>query len=242
MYTLNDMNIQTIIFDLGGVLLDIDLNHCIRQMQALGVDLDALNQKGLQTPSGTQAAVLGEGIVANGAMHLYQVGDITTQQFLEGVCQFCRPGTTPQQVLQAWNTCCIGIPRYRLEKLAELKSRGYRICMLSNTNEAHWQKIVAECFGGQEVVDRHFDHVFLSQEVHMAKPNDDIYLHVLRTLGTQAENCLFIDDSTPNVQAALQLGLHAIKADISQTCHGHVVAPPLRDWTREIDGVLKEIG
>ena len=113
------MAIKNIIFDLGGVLLDIDLNYCMRQMQALGIDLDAFNKKGMQTPIGTKAAVLGEGLVANGVMHLYQTGDITTEAFLEGVRKYCKEGTTREEVLEAWNSCCIAIPSYRLDKLRE---------------------------------------------------------------------------------------------------------------------------
>ena len=112
------MAIKNIIFDLGGVLLDIDLNYCMRQMQALGIDLDAFKKKGMQTPIGTKAAVLGEGMVANGIMHLYQTGDITTEAFLEGVRKYCKEGTTREQVLEAWNSCCISIPSYRRGTLA----------------------------------------------------------------------------------------------------------------------------
>ena len=230
--------IRNIIFDLGGVLLDIDLNYCIRQMQALGIDLDAFEKKGVQTPTGTKAAVLGEGIVANGAMHLYQTGDITTEEFLEGVRRYCQEGTTREQVLDAWNSCCIAIPSYRLEKLKELKERGYRIYMLSNTNEAHWQKIVAQCFGGQDVVDSHFDHVFLSQEMHMAKPNDNIYLKVLKDIHAKANECLFLDDSSANLEAASALGFHTYHAETSKTQNGMVVAPPSTDWTTTIDKLL----
>ena len=219
-------------------MLDIDLHYCIRQMQALGIDLDAFEKKSVQTPTGTKAAVLGEGIVANGAMHLYQTGDITTEDFLEGVRISCQEGTTREQVLDAWNSCCIAIPSYRLEKLKELKERGYRIYMLSNTNEAHWQKIVAQCFGGEDVVDSHFDHVFLSQEMHMAKPNDNIYLKVLEDIHAQANECLFLDDSSANLEAASALGFHTYHAETSKTQNGMVVAPPSTDWTTTIDNLL----
>ena len=215
--------IKNIIFDLGGVLLDIDLNYCMKRMMALGIDLEAFEKKGMQTPSDTKAAVLGEGIVANGAMHLYQTGDISTEEFLEGVRRFCKEGTTQEDVLEAWNSCCIAIPQYRLDKLKELKEKGYRIYLLSNTNEAHWQKIVEKCFGGQEVVDSHFDHVFLSQEMHMAKPNDEIYLEVLHQIGAKAEECLFIDDSSANLKAAAALGFHTLHAETSKTKDGKVV-------------------
>lgn len=232
------MAIKNIIFDLGGVLLDIDLNYCMRQMQALGIDLDAFKKKGMQTPIGTKAAVLGEGLVANGVMHLYQTGDITTEAFLEGVRKYCKEGTTREQVLEAWNSCCIAIPSYRLNKLRELKQKGYTICMLSNTNEAHWQDIVEKCFGGQEVVDELFDHVFLSQEMHMAKPNDEIYLEVLRQINAKAEECFFLDDSSANLEAAAALGFHTLHVETSKTQNGMVVAPPATDWTTTIESFL----
>jgi putative hydrolase of the HAD superfamily len=232
------MCIRNIIFDLGGVLLDIDLNYCMHQMQALGIDLDAFEKKSMQTPIGTKAAVLGEGIVANGAMHLYQTGDITTEDFLEGVRKYCKEGTTKDQVLEAWNSCCIAIPPYRLDKLKELKERGYHIYMLSNTNEAHWQKIVDQCFGGQKVVNSLFDHVFLSQVMHLAKPNDEIYLEVLRQIHAQADDCLFLDDSSANLEAASALGFHTYHVETSKTQNGMVVAPPSTDWTTTIDKLL----
>ena len=232
------MAIKNIIFDLGGVLLDIDLNYCMRQMQALGIDLDAFNKKGMQTPIGTKAAVLGEGLVANGVMHLYQTGDITTEAFLESVRKYCKEGTTRGQVLEAWNSCCIAIPSYRLDKLRELKQKGYTICMLSNTNEAHWQEIVEKCFGGQVVVDELFDHVFLSQEMHMAKPNDEIYLEVLRQINAKAEECFFLDDSSANLEAAAALGFHTLHVETSKTQNGMVVAPPATDWTTTIESFL----
>lgn len=231
--------IRNIIFDLGGVLLDIDLVYCMQQMSALGIDFKAYEQAEKQATAGTKAAVLGEGMVANGAMHLYQTGDITTEDFLEGVKKYCRPGTTTAQVLEAWNTCCIDIPQYRLDKVKELKARGYRICMLSNTNEAHWVKIVNQCFGGQETVDSLFDHVFLSQEMHMAKPNDDIYLEVLKLLGAEAEECLFIDDSKTNLEAAAALGFHTLHAATSKTKDGKVIGRAEQEWIDEIEKELQ---
>lgn len=230
--------IKNIIFDLGGVLLDIDLAYCMQQLQALGIDLDTLEQKNKPTPAGTKAAVLGEGIVANGAMHLYQTGDISTEEFLEGARKLCKEGTTREEVLEAWNSCCIAIPQYRLDKLKELKEKGYRIYMLSNTNEAHWIKIVNQCFGGQDIVDSLFDHVFLSQEMHMAKPNDEIYLKVLEDICAQADECLFLDDSSANLEAAASLGFHTFHAATSKTENGKVVAPPSMDWTTTLDKYL----
>ena len=237
--------IKNIIFDLGGVLLDIDLPYCMKNVQALGIDFKAMSaqtsKESPATSTGMKPAVMGEGLVANGALHLYQIGEISTDDFLNGIQQLCHPGTTRQQVIDAWNTCCIGIPQYRLEKVKQLRQKGYRIHMLSNTNDAHWIDILNRCFGGQEIVSQLFDHVFLSQEMHMAKPNDDIYLQVLSTLQATAEECLFIDDSTPNIKAAATLGFHTIHAEVSQTHNGEVIAPPQNDWVKNIDDMLQSL-
>ncbi|MCH5175544.1 MAG: HAD family phosphatase [Prevotellaceae bacterium] len=237
--------IKNIIFDLGGVLLDIDLMHCMKQVQSLGVDFDNLSKETAtidSTTSTQKLAVMGEGIVATGATHLYQIGEISTNDFISGIQRLCHPGTTYQQVLDAWNTCCIDIPKHRLDKVLQLRQRGYNTYMLSNTNEAHWQDIVKRCFGGMEQVGKHFDKVFLSQEMHLAKPNDEIYLKVLEEIGADASECLFIDDSTQNIQAAAALGFNTIHANVSKTNEGKVVAPPVTEWKDEIDEVLSNIG
>lgn len=232
--------IKNIIFDLGGVLLDIDLIYCMKQVQALGVDFDSLSKQtaAVDPASNQKMAVMGEGIVATGATHLYQIGEISTTDFITGIQRLCCPETTYQQVLDAWNTCCIDIPQYRLDKVLQLRQQGYRTYMLSNTNDAHWQDIVKRCFGSKEQVDRYFDHVFLSQEMHLAKPNDDIYLEVLNSIGAEASECLFIDDSTQNIQAAAALGFNTIHAEVSKTCDGKVIAPPATEWKDVIDKVL----
>lgn len=221
-------------------MLDIDLIHCMKQVQALGIDFDTLSkQTAPANASSTQKpAVMGEGIVATGETHMYQIGEISTTDFIGGIQRLCHPGTTYQQVLDAWNTCCIDIPQYRLDKVLQLRQQGYRTYMLSNTNDAHWQDIVKRCFGGQEQVDRYFDKVFLSQEMHLAKPNDEIYLEVLKEIGADASECLFIDDSTQNVQAAAALGFNTIHAKVSKTSDGKVVAPPDKEWKDELDRIL----
>lgn len=234
--------IKNIIFDLGGVLLDIDLVHCMKQVQSLGVNFDTLSKQTAPADpaSGEKPAVMGEGIVATGETHMYQIGKISTEDFIGGIQHLCNPGTTFQQVLDAWNTCCIDIPQHRLDKVMQLRQQGYRTYMLSNTNDAHWQDVVKRCFGGQEGVDRYFDKVFLSQEMHLAKPNDEIYLEVLKEIGADASECLFIDDSTQNVEAAASLGFCTIRAEVSKTAGGKVVAVPATEWKDVIDGVIAE--
>lgn len=205
--------IKHIIFDLGGVLIDLDMPRCLESFRALGADPLVLLQPSAESnQQGRAKATLCDGLVANGAMDLYQTGDISTEQFVAGIQHYCMPGTTAEQVLDAWNECLLTIPTYKLEFIHELKSQGYHIHLLSNTNDAHWQHIADRYFGGKP--EDYFDTLFLSQEMHMSKPNDNIFLAVLDRLGAKADECLFIDDTQANVDAAQTLGYQVYKAPV----------------------------
>ena len=206
--------IKHIIFDLGGVLIDLDMPRCLESFRALGADPSVILQRddSAGAENGRAKATLCDGLVANGAMDLYQTGDISTEDFVSGIQKFCRPGTTAEQVLEAWNDCLLSIPVYKLEFIKQLRAEGYKVHLLSNTNEAHWVHIAQKHFGGK--AEEYFDHLFLSQEMHMSKPNDDIFLAVLDKLGAKGEECLFIDDAQANVEAAQVLGYNVYKAPV----------------------------
>jgi len=228
--------ITTIIFDLGGVLLDIDMPRCLREMEALGVDVQAMMAGGSDNGHAVQGATLCEGMAASGMMHLYQIGAVSTDEFLGGVQQLCRPGTTRQQVLDAWNTCLIDIPPFKLEAIKELRREGYKTYMLSNTNEAHWEYIERQCF--PEPVSAYFDDVFMSQRMGMAKPDRQFYVEVLRQIGEPAASCLFLDDTQVNCDAAAALGIHACKTDIAKTNRQGTVVRPAVEWPSFIHQLL----
>ena len=206
--------IKHVIFDLGGVLIDLDMPRCLESFRILGADPSVILQRpdSAGAENGRAKATLCDGLVANGAMDLYQTGDISTEDFVSGIQKFCHPGTTAKQVLEAWNDCLLDIPASKLEFIRQLRAEGYKVHLLSNTNEAHWVHIAEKHFGGK--TEEYFDHLFLSQEMHMAKPNDDIFLAVLAQLGAKAEECLFIDDAQANVDAAKALGYNVYKAPV----------------------------
>lgn len=203
--------IRNIIFDLGGVLLNLNMPLCFKNFADLGADkqyfMGGGTQKGEQ-----KGATICEGITASGDMDLYQVGKISTEDFLVKIQSICRPGTTTEDVLKAWNSCLLDIPTYKLDLLKSLKAEGYKVYMLSNTNDAHWTRIERVNF--PEAVDVYFDDIFLSHELGMAKPNADIYETVLERIGAPADECLFIDDAQVNCDAAAQLGINVQKYDI----------------------------
>lgn len=201
--------VKTVIFDLGGVLLDIDMGRCIKELEALGLDAKSwMTSKGER---GAAGGTLCEGAAASKVMDQYQMGQISTKQFLGEALKGCRPGTTWQQVVDAWNAWLICIPIEKLEMLKRLRKEGYKVYMLSNTNEEHWRFMEENMF--PEPVSSYFDEVFMSQLLGMAKPDLRVFEYVLRKIGEKAENCLYVDDTVINCEAAARLGLHICKVE-----------------------------
>lgn len=217
--------IKHIIFDFGGVLLDLDMPRSMAAFKALDADMSALLKPASPTAdTGKAGATLCDGLVAGGVMDLYQTGDVTTEDFVEEIRRHCRPGTTAGQVQEAWDRCLLSIPAYKLDYIRDLRRRGYQVHLLSNTNEAHWNWAMEQCF--QHHPETFFHHLFLSQEMHMAKPNDDIFLSVLSRLQAAPEECLFLDDTQANTDAAAALGYNVYKT------------PVRYDFRADIDAIL----
>ena len=202
--------IKAIIFDLGGVLIDVDMNRCFHNIKALGVDVDSLTRT--SSENNAPVSTVCEGVTISGALHEYQIGKIPTDKFITTIQQISTPGTTRQQVLDAWNSCLLTLPKYKLDFVKQLRNEGYATYLLSNTNDAHWKYILETSF--PEPAENYFDKLFLSQEMGMAKPNPEIYAEVLRQISTPADECLFIDDSSANCKAAETLGIHTYNAPI----------------------------
>lgn len=199
--------IKAVIFDLGGVLIDLDMHQCFENIKALGIDMDVLS-KPVGFEGETAGSSICEGFTASGMMHLYQEGKVSTEEFIGTMVRLSRLGTTWQQALDAWNSCLLTIPQYKLDFIKDLRAEGYTTYLLSNTNEAHWEFIVKESFPSP--TSEYFDHCFLSQEVGAAKPRPEIYESVLAHIPFAASECLFLDDSKANCEAAEALGINCI--------------------------------
>lgn len=192
------------IFDQGNVILDIDPR----------LSLDAF--KPLLKPSASDAPISAADLLGgpDGTLTAeYQVGRITTEEFVARLMPSMRPGTTKQQLLQAWNAIIIGIPERRLRALGKLHDQGARTFMLSNTNDEHMRHIIEVCFGGRrDRMFHYFDDLFLSNEMHLAKPGAEIFIEAMRRGNINPEETLFIDDLEQNVLAARKLGIDAMQS------------------------------
>ncbi len=191
--------IKNILFDLGGVLIDLDVRRSINAMLKLMQGSDG------STPI-TGMDLLGGG--ESELMRLYQTGKISTDDFIHTILQLCRPGTTREQILEAWYAMLLTLPTQRMQMLHRLREAGYRIYILSNINEAHAEWVAMHY---PELLDI-ATQVFYSNEMQIAKPDAAAYQHVLREAGIRADETLYIDDLQQNIAAGEAAGFVSLQA------------------------------
>lgn len=195
--------IRNIIFDFGGVIVDLDKQRSLDALRASGVDAGAFI--GTYTQDGPFAGL--------------EVGETAPDDFyreiarLAGASAACdsADALSPARIREAWNLMLVRIPPRRLQALLRLRER-YRLFLLSNTNVIHWEHSVAgEAFFGWQGhrPEDFFERIFLSYELHLVKPGEAIFRRVLEETGLMPAETLFIDDSAANCATAERLGLHA---------------------------------
>lgn len=184
------MEKNTIVFDLGGVIINLNVPRCVANFKRL------MSEEYIRTVLGIDDE--GEGVVAVSAatkqlMHDYEYGNITTEEFLHTLQEYCYPGTTIDQIREAWLSMLDELPQERLEYIKTLRDKGYRTILLSNSNELHWEPIWVQFNLGS-----YFDAVFASQQLHMAKPNREIFEHVVREAKVDCAHTIYVDDLEKN--------------------------------------------
>ena len=193
-------NIKNIIFDLGGVLVGLDGQRSI----------DAFDRLGCQRVS--------QYIVEHRTEDLFyriELGLISTHEFCEEVREMTQTTATDEQMVAAWNALLTPLSELRAARLLQWHRKGYRIFLLSNTNDMHWRHCAHVLF--PEEVLQAFSQVFLSYEMQLAKPDRRIFEEVLRQADIRADETLFIDDNQDNVATAAMLGIVAFhNKDIDQ--------------------------
>ena len=185
----------TYIFDLGGVLIKLDVKRCFQAFERL------MGEENMRIILGMDSH--GEGVKAVSVaskqlMADFERGLISSETFLAQIRQYCHPGTTTEEIIEAWMSMLDELPQERLEFVDSLRAKGYPVYLLSNGNDLHFDFINRK-YG----LDSHFDGFFLSQKMHMAKPEPEIFEVVQKEIGNP-ENVVFIDDIEANRQAAEQ--------------------------------------
>ncbi len=182
---------KNLIFDLGGVLYDIDY-ECVERGFA---QLQTRNVTTVRYTRQVQPEVFTQ----------YEIGAISSSVFCEGLRREIGLEGTDEAIATAWNSMLLGVFPGRIEMLERLKTR-FPAVLLSNTNELHINYVQHQC---RELFAQ-FDRLFLSYQMGFRKPQPAIFYAVLDTMGWKAEETLFVDDSSQHIHAAQSLGIHTV--------------------------------
>ena len=169
------------IFDLGNVIVDIDFNRVLGTWSDLSrVPLASLKQ----------SFTMGE------AFHQHERGEITDEAFAEALCHEMDLSLSYEQFSHGWQAVFVALR----------PEQGHRVVVLSNTNRLHttfWPEEYPE-------IRQAADHIYLSQDLGMRKPETRIYQHVLQQEGFSVSDTVFFDDNIDNIEGANQLGITSI--------------------------------
>ena len=192
-----EMKETIVIFDLGGVLINLNVNRCMHAFEAL---MGEQNMRVVLGMDKNGEGVKAVSIATKQLMADFERGLIKPDAFIAQVLRFCRPGTTAEQVLDAWMSMLADLPKERLDIVDRVRQNVRNVYLLSNGNDLHFDFI-----DQTYQLAPHFDALFLSQKMHMAKPEPEIYCAVNEQISAdKLENVdvLFIDDIAANREAA----------------------------------------
>ena len=198
--------IKNIVFDLGGIIFKIDKNQAIRRFNEVGFAdaasyLDAFAQIG----------IFGD----------LESGRITAEQFRCQLSELAGKELTLEDCAYGWLGYAVDLPQRNLDKLIELRQRGFRVSLLSNTNPFMMQWARSSAFDGRgHGLDHYFDALYLSYEMGIMKPERRIFEMMLQGENAKPEETVFIDDSAHNTQVATSLGIHVLQPDNGADWHG----------------------
>lgn len=188
------MKIKNLLFDLGGVIFDIEKQRCVDAFIRLGLpDTKAFfGEYGQKGPFGE-----------------LEQGFIDIPEFHRQVRALIPGNVSDAQIDKAFNDFLVGIPVERLRHLEDLRARGFDIYLLSNTNPLMWNSKIAAEFkkDGKDVHD-YFNGIILSYEAKALKPSPEIFEYTVGHLRIVPDDTVFFDDSEQNLRGAERFGFH----------------------------------
>lgn len=204
--------IKNLVFDFGGVIVDLDRDNAVRKFTEIGVAraeelLDRYHQKGIFLE--------------------VEDGSISAEAFRVKLSAVCERELTYQEVESGWKAFITRTEQYKLDYLAELRQRGYKVYILSNTNPyvAGWMRSDSFTPAGKGL-QHYVDKIYTSYEIGCMKPHKAIFDYMIQESGLLPEESIFVDDAPSNVEAGSALGFHTI-----QPCDGE-------DWRSKVEALL----
>lgn len=189
--------IKNIIFDLGDVILNIDVPVASLSFAKL---------------SGKEQQEILRLFKENDLFRKFETGHLDEAGFRNYIRELLiSPDWTDEMIDTAWNSLLLDLPPERIELLKNLR-RNYRLFLLSNTSSIHITRVnkILEAATGIKKLDELFEKVFVSYEMGLMKPDPQIYQEVLDQAGLVAEETLFLDDNLDNIKGAQTLGIDTI--------------------------------
>ena len=189
-------NIENIIFDLGGVLLDIDYNLTRAAFEKLGVT--HFNEMYSQAN-------------ADKLFQKLETGNIDEEEFYLELNRSTGMNLSSEKIKEAWNAMLLTFREDSLQFLDQLKGK-YKIFLLSNTNKIHhtsFYKLYHQKKRSKKF-EEYFDKAFYSFEIGLRKPDEECYEWVLKNLNINPQKTLFIDDSINNIEGAKKVGIQTL--------------------------------
>ena len=205
--------IKTVIFDMGGVVITLDSEEAMRRFSALGLTDFAERMNPY-----TQKGIFGE----------LEEGKLSEEEYRQKLSEVCGRSLTFDEVKHCWMGYMKEVPANKLATILDLKKKGYRVILLSNTNPYVSTWTDSEDFSGDgHSINEYFDALYRSFEVKYMKPDDRFFRYVLSQEKLLPEEALFVDDGPRNCAAASELGIRTFCPENGA------------DWTEEIYDYLK---
>ncbi len=179
------------IFDLGNVIVDIDFNRVLGTWSDL---------------SRVPLASLKQSFTMGDAFQQHERGEITDEAFADAICHELALPLSYEQFSHGWQAVFVALRPEVIAVMQKLREQGHRVVVLSNTNRLHttfWPQEYPE-------IQQAADHIYLSQELGMRKPEARIYQHVIQAEGFSAQETVFFDDNAENLEGDNQLGITSI--------------------------------
>lgn len=207
---------KVIIFDLGGVLIDLHVERSFAALVQLGVDASILTERNCLINSCMMQFDRGD--ISKEEMYAYMASQIP-QQTRDAFGD--RLGSTLHSV---WNMMLGDYAACKFNRIKELRGQGYRVVMLSNTNEGHWDEIERKFEAAMgEPLQNYFDAFYLSYRMRRRKPEHDIFTELLEQEGVLPGECIFFDDSVENCEAARCVGIEAVQLERNAAWGGELM-------------------
>lgn len=188
--------IKNIIFDLGGVIINLDYNKTRNAFVALGLnDFDEIYSQSQQ----------------NGFFDSFDKGQLSPEEFRTEIRRHLTTEKSDSEIDAAWDAMLLDVPKEKLQLLSSLKTN-YRTFLLSNTNAIHvknFSAALSEKYGFSDF-SGHFEKCYYSCDIGMRKPDAGIFQFVLDQNNLNAEETLFIDDSIQHIKGANQLNIQTL--------------------------------